>query len=377
MKLSYILKRYLVLVVSSFLLISLFQNCGQPGSIQVSSDQKLTDLDDNQPPPPPPPPPAPGFRNYDKNITVNPATTKVDVLVVVDNSGSMSVEQSNMGMRFASFLSRLQGLDWQVGIVTTDVQTNNTAAFKDGRLLRYASLNKNLITSADYAANAAAAESAFAATVQRPNGEGSGNEQGVMATRRALERAAAAGDANNGLIRSGAALSVILVSDADETVAGNGSAGDPNTFGDKNRTESLQAYIATNHPGKTFKFNSIIVRDGDAACLSLAGSGNEGYGKNYQKLTNATSGVLGSVCEADYGNQLSVIGDNTVENIRTVALDCNPVDSDGVGGINLVVTSGAANTLVPASSYTLSGRIVTFAQPLAVGNYKFAYTCAQ
>ena len=134
MKLSYILKRYLVLVVSSFLLISLFQNCGQPGSIQVSSDQKLTDLDDNQPPPPPPPPPAPGFRNYDKNITVNPATTKVDVLVVVDNSGSMSVEQSNMGMRFASFLSRLQGLDWQVGIVTTDVQTNNTAAFKDCRL---------------------------------------------------------------------------------------------------------------------------------------------------------------------------------------------------------------------------------------------------
>ncbi len=372
MKLSYIIKRYLVLAVSSFMLISLFQNCGQPGSIAVSADQKLTDLDDGTPGPPPPPPGNPAYRNYDKNLTVNPATTKVDVLVVVDNSGSMSVEQSNMGMRFASFLGKLQGLDWQVGIVTTDVQTNNTAAFKDGRLLRFNRLNKNLINSTD---DIATAQLAFQETVQRPNGEGSGNEQGVKATFRALERAASSADANNGLIRSGAALSVILVSDADETVAGNGSAGDPNTFGDKNKTENLQAYIATNYPGKTFKFNSIIVRDGDVACLNLAGSGNEGYGRNYQKLTNATSGVLGSVCEADYGNQLSVIGDNTVENVRTVALDCNPVDSDGVGGVNLVVTSGAANTVVPASSYTLSGRIVTFAQPLAVGSYKFSYTC--
>ncbi len=282
----------------------------------------------------------------------------------------MSLEQASMAQRFNSFLGKLRGLDWQVGIVTTDVREDATnSALKDGRLLRFNQLASHLIKSTD---DFTLAQSEFGRVIQRPANEGSGNEQGVKATYRAFERALEASGPNVGLVRPGAALSVILVSDADETVGGNSVAGDPNSFGDKNKTENLLSFINTQFPGKTFKFNSIIVRDGDLACLRLAGSGNEGYGKNYQKLTTATSGVLGSVCEADYGNQLSVIGDSTTELVKLVTLDCAPGDSDKNGKPDLAVT-GINGTAV--TGYTLSGRMVTFDQALPVGSYNFAYRC--
>lgn len=375
MKLIHISKRYLVLGVSFFLLISLFQNCGQPGTIAVSESQKITDLDDGAiSTPPPEPNPNPGsFSDHEKIVTVNQSSNKVDVLVVIDNSISMSLEQQSMATRFSSFLARLQGLDWQVGIVTTDVRDSgisNTALQKtDGRLLPFSSLQRNVIKSTD---NEIDAQSAFASVIQRPLNEGSGNEQGVKATYRALERALEATGPNVGLIRPGAALSVVLVSDSDETVNGNELTGVEATFGEKNKAANLLSYVNTTFPGKPFKFNSIIVRDQDLNCLNLARSGNEAYGKNYQKLTNLTSGVLGSVCESDYGNQLSVIGDSTTELVRNVTLDCAPADSDKNGVVDLVVKD--ANNVV-LNNYTLSGRIVTFVAALPIGSYKFNYRC--
>ena len=368
MKLSIAHKRYTMVGVFSILMITTFQNCGQPGSIALNSDKVITDLDDNASPPPPPPPPVPGYKDFSKTVDVNASSNKVDVLVVVDNSGSMSVEQSSMASRFGSFINKLNGLDWQVGIVTTDVQSDSIN--KDGRLINFNRVSRNVITSSDPMATA---QTAFSETVQRPQGEGSGNEQGVKATYRALERAQNGGS-NVGLIRDGAALSVILVSDADETVNGNQTAGQESTFSDKNRAENLMAYINSQYPGKTFKFNSIIVRDNDLACLNLAGSGNEGYGKNYQKLTNLTSGILGSVCETDYSGQLSIIGDNTSETVRSVTLDCNPVDSDKNGSVDLTVRNAANQVL---TNYTLNGRIITFSQALAIGTYSFSYRCLQ
>ncbi len=372
MKLSIAQKRYIMVGALSILMISIFQNCGQPGSIAVASDKVITDLDDNASPPVAPLPPVPGYRDFSKTVNVNASSNKVDVLVVVDNSGSMSAEQKNMGARFDSFISRLNGLDWQVGITTTDVQTDNTnSEVKDGRLIKFDAFNRHVIRSTD---DIAAAKASFAATVQRPVGEGSGNEQGVKATYRAIERAQLANGTNTGFIRDGAALSVILVSDADETVNGNQTAGQEATFTEQNRTENLIAFINAQYPHKTFKFNSIIVRDNDLACLELAGSGNEGYGRNYQKLTNATSGILGSVCETDYAGQLSIIGDNTSETVRSVTLDCNPVDSDNKNGVDLIVKNAANQVL---TNYTLAGRMITFSQPLAIGSYSITYRCLQ
>lgn len=381
MKISNVHKKYFYLVLSSFL-IMFFQNCGQPGSIAVNESlapenvlagNPVPEDDDDEadrPPttlPPQPPAGVAGYKDYVKPLVVSANSMKVDVLVVIDNSSSMNYEQKNMSDRFDSFLARLKGLDYQVGIVTTDVK-QSTSYRKDGRLLQFESLNRYWIKSTD---DPDKAKMAFASVIERPE-DGSGNEQGVKATYRALERALDSNDKNYGFIRSGAALSVILVTDADETVSQFTYSGDVNSFTEKNHPENLLKFIQTKFPGKGFKFNSIIVRENDKKCLDFPDSINEAYGLNYQKLTNMTSGVLGNVCESDYSGQLTVIGDSTADNVKVVALDCEPVDSDKNGAVNLVVKD--QNNL-ELKNYTLKGRVLTFDRALAVGNYKFSYTC--
>ncbi len=47
-------------------------------------------------------------------------TNKVDVLFVVDSSGSMANERAALGSRLANFTSGLVGLDWQICVTSTD-----------------------------------------------------------------------------------------------------------------------------------------------------------------------------------------------------------------------------------------------------------------
>ena len=58
----------------------------------------------------------------------------VDILFVIDNSGSMDDEQEEMAKRFSSFLSLLFDLSWQVGITTTDLSDSNKY-YTDGKLI--------------------------------------------------------------------------------------------------------------------------------------------------------------------------------------------------------------------------------------------------
>lgn len=304
--------------------------------------------------------------NYNQNILVN-ANNKADIIVVIDNSGSMSPEQANMATRFGTFLDQLGGLDWQVGIVTTDMATSSTSGTfrKDGRLLPITGLTGQFkLTSA---MPLATAKTHFGQTIQRPANEGSGAEQGIAATYRAVERSAMAVSGDNttgGFIRSGSVLSVVVVTDADET--------NPAGTQERNRPESLVNLIRNQHPGKAFKYNSIIVRPGDSACLNLAGSGNEGYGYSYNTASTLTGGVIGTVCSNDYGAQLAAMGRATADLVNSATLNCTPVDTnnDGMADVRITTADGSA-----APAYTITGLTITFARALPVGNNQLSYTC--
>src|SRR5882672_8876374 len=44
----------------------------------------------------------------------------VDILFIDDNSASMEVNESSLGSKFTSFIAAIKGLNWQIGITTTD-----------------------------------------------------------------------------------------------------------------------------------------------------------------------------------------------------------------------------------------------------------------
>lgn len=62
-------------------------------------------------------------------VPVNP-TPKLDLLFVIDNSGSMADEQGILAQSFTAFIQQFQnrGIDFQIGILTTDTTPNNTPA---------------------------------------------------------------------------------------------------------------------------------------------------------------------------------------------------------------------------------------------------------
>jgi hypothetical protein len=154
------------------------------------------------------------------NVPAAGAPSKVDVLFIVDNSGSMAGEQSILASSFSSFINQFQmrNVDFQVGVITTDVVTTvkeEWAAILPGYinplkgqlLTRYAGerflTNSTANLTSKFSANASVGTS------------GNGQEQALKSLELFLDPVKLAGP-NAGFIRPDALLSVIVVSDEDE-----------------------------------------------------------------------------------------------------------------------------------------------------------------
>lgn len=366
--------KQIVVILGAIMMVVFFQNCGQPGSISIDSEKLSSsgdvDVVDNSTPNPDA---GPVYKDLTKTINVNETTNKADVLVVIDNSGSMRYEQQSMAQRFDTFISQLQGLDWRVAVTTTEVGSGKT----DGQLLPMGSIKWNYISSRD---SLSSAKDEFGSAIQR-DANGSSREQGIYATYRALERALEPGSSNSEFFRNDAALSVIVVTDADETPYNGGP-----TL--RNKESELRKLVAEKFPSKAFKFHSIIVMPDDTSCRSskekfsyvstdgkvvMSENLNEDYGHEYAKLSLNTGGIIGSVCEADYGSQLKIIGQSTADLVKNISLECAPVDRDKDGNLDITITNTSSQSLI--TGFTVQGSQVVLSQPLVVGSYKVDYRC--
>ncbi|MCA9550690.1 MAG: VWA domain-containing protein [Myxococcales bacterium] len=178
----------------------------------------------------------------ESQITVPAAPpVPVDILFVVDNSGSMADEQENLATNFNSFIDQVAGsVDYRIGVVTTDLDTNGGEqqglSIPTWSTSEYATListdqggcgptspaiahgcfrgdneNTRIIDSSAMTKDEQIA--AFRANV-RVGSCGSGQEKGLDAMVRALEQMRP-GQCNAGFLRDEANLVVIFVSDED------------------------------------------------------------------------------------------------------------------------------------------------------------------
>jgi hypothetical protein len=270
----------------------------------------------------------------------------VDILVIDDNSGSMSTEQNAMGSKFPTFISSLGQIDWRIGVITTDVSgvagqiqpakaANGNGAFRDGRLLKFSN-------GASYIdKNTASASSLFNGVIKRNETltcEQSGyqesscpssDERGILAANLFLNGYA------SGFLRPSAPLAIIVLSDEDVR-SGLYAGGSRNTnnqpYGYELQTadqpDSLISNFKSLYPNKTLSFHSIVIKNGDSSCLSQQNSQGTNvlgsYGKKYQEASSLTSGVVGSICSADYGNELGQIAYDIQNQVTSMAFVCRP-----------------------------------------------------
>lgn len=248
----------------------------------------------------------------------NRPLSMVDVIFVVDNSGSMEEEQQKLAARLSSFVDSLAAVNWQIGITTTDLSGGPYST--NGLMVPMAGTNSQVLsrTTPNY-------EQVFINTVTAH-----GTPSGCMATRtcpsgdeqplEAIRQVIAKRDTDNmGFFRPGADVVAIVLSDEDELSTGDLSL-DPTTG-----EEVLDQAMAAWNGEKSLTGYGIIIRPSDDQCL-LEQTPNGGHpGTFVQHLADITNGETGSICDSDYGPALASIGKRVLKKATSIFLSAMPV----------------------------------------------------
>ncbi len=257
------------------------------------------------------------------------ANGKVDILVISDNSQSMDKEQQKMASRFPNFISGLSGKDWQMGITTTDLSGKTFST--NGKLLYLTGTSQKILKP-----TTANAESLFKNTVEREEtincatkGEcPSTVEEPLRGTILAMQNRFTT---NAGFFRDDADFAVVVLSDEDEMGKRTSQSTKPE--------EVLAHFKDAWGTRKNITFYGVIVKPGDSDCykkqkdqdpLSWLGGGGAQYGTAVAEAVALTGGTLSSICDSDYGANLTDIGNHIRELLTSVQLAKQPVASSVV-----------------------------------------------
>ncbi|MBI2062064.1 MAG: VWA domain-containing protein [Nitrospirae bacterium] len=233
-------------------------------------------------------------------ITVS--SSVVDVLWVIDDSGSMSEEQSNLATNFDAFFRQFRALnlDYHLGVVTTDCDSYNSTYYGSKPLCGALRKLSNGAVTID--SNTPQAEKEWA-TISRPGTSGSGNEKPLLAAREALT-SRETDKTNAGFRRAGASLVVILVTDeVDHSYEGAYKNSDPGAtytpptpFIQFVQAQAASVFAITGDPG---------VAAYSGGCTSANGGADPGNA--VIEVAESTGGSWASICSSTFAPTLSLI----------------------------------------------------------------------
>ena len=200
----------------------------------------------------------------------------VDILWVVDNSGTMREERQELGAKFDQFMSRLEesGADYHIGVVSTDADDPAHSGRLQGNPLYISNSTPN-------------AKDAFIQNVDLAETENR-IEKGLDAMRLALSDELMAGH-NSGFLRQDAAFFVIVISDEDD-----GSIGSTRYYA--RWLDHLKAKGNEN----LVSLSAIVGTEG---CDNVTS-----FGDRYIEVQELTAGLFYSICTPDYGPMVEDLG---------------------------------------------------------------------
>ena len=273
------------------------------------------------------------YRSVSQEVTQKDAG-KLDILFVVDNSGSMTEEQAYLKESLPAFIAKLEAgrADFQVGVTTTDQahdptsvpgSKGNCIGLSDRKVLFKG--NMDIL--------------ALFKTYVAVGINGSGNEYGLLSARQALDNCfnQAAGSATKlPLVRPDAFLSIIVVSDEEDYGLTVGAA-DPTYY----PRAALQNYL-TGLKGKgRFSISAVTgTRDASGALCTSDHAKPKTEGTQYIDAAKDTGGVLKSICGADWPGALTEIATRLNEQIVQITLTDKPKTGSLVVKVDGVVAAG-------------------------------------
>lgn len=366
-------------VILSLTLVVLFSACG-PVKFSSSSKQETTGTDNND---------GQGTdnnggdgsggnnggtstKNVETSYTVTSNQNKVDIVLVVDNSSSMTADNLKLADRLTTFVSQLENsaIDWQMCLtVTTYVPSGGTNYW--GMSVNWADYS----TSPKWLLKKGTPNlpTIFKNTLLNSIATGSSNTNDERGIKAAFWHVSY--QPYNNCYRSGAAVAYIIISDEDErSIGGNESykyySDEYKMLEQDDLPSSLVDKVkSTLGSDVRLRVNSIIVKPDDSTCLQT--QDNQGtkahYGVKYEELSKMTGGGVGSICDNDYAANLSYFNDVINDSLASMPLECNPIDN------NVSVTITPAMTV----STSVQGQSLLFNPSVPAGSKILAkYKCA-
>ncbi|SMF49814.1 hypothetical protein SAMN06296036_115119 [Pseudobacteriovorax antillogorgiicola] len=208
----------------------------------------------------------------------NQSPIPLDILIVIDNSGSMAEEQQGLADKIEPLLSEVNDSNWRVNIINTDAGDPQCS--------------RALIVKGD----PQAAEK-FKAGINAGT-DGAGLERGVLRSVQGLE-------CNNNWLRTESVVAVLVVSDEDNCSIANGNYGCEDDPKELNGEMLLEKLSSIRTVGETARVYGILFGPDDdiAECVG----NNNVTATIYDDVIQKTNGVRGKICSNDYTQTLQTI----------------------------------------------------------------------
>ncbi|OFZ31261.1 MAG: hypothetical protein A2622_01320 [Bdellovibrionales bacterium RIFCSPHIGHO2_01_FULL_40_29] len=232
---------------------------------------------------------------------------KLDVLFVVDNSGSMSSSQTNLANNFPSFINyfKSKGYDFRIAVTTTDAFYGDQFV-SSGCSLCNISQTEFRGTPKFVDNNTPDLEATFAANVQVGT-TGAPDERAFSSFKAAL-----GSSLNATFHRPDAFLSVIIVSDEEDFSHDDISQNESYSQPTLHSAASYKTFLETFTAGQaTSDFSVSTISILDETCRASLGSGRK-IGVRYMELADLTGGTKNSLCTS-----FATILDNISTSIAT------------------------------------------------------------
>lgn len=376
------LKKLWLPALAALVTSSLLIGCGPVQFSANSEGSKPVDPTDV------PPTSIPNLRDVTFRNTVAAKATKLDVVLIIDDSNSMLPDNQKLASRLSNFVSKLQSsnIDWQMCVTPTRalpfLGDDNKIVHYWGASFRWqkpagTSYSLGGVLKKDSVSSSHLSE-VFSNTIDFIGAgyQNSDDERAIKAAYHHVYNGDLRYPANNsGCYRADSAVAYIIISDEDERSVG----GDPAQVYYQGELKPLeredQPQVFVDYfkeifgEQKRFTVNSIIVKAGDTACKTE--QDKEGaishYGVKYAELSQLTGGGIGSICDKDYSQNLNLFYDRIIDSLSSVALECVPYQ----GNISVTITPNAGSI-----QSSVQGMNVVFSSPVPVGStVEVRYQC--
>ncbi|MDZ4676203.1 MAG: hypothetical protein SGI74_01730 [Oligoflexia bacterium] len=236
---------------------------------------------------------------------------QLDILWVIDNSGSMSPYQQNLVNNFNSFIAnfRTKGYDFKISVTTTQAYLANQAHQNNQLIAKFRDGTDQTSHTGIFTILPTTPNMNNVFVVNATQGtSGTGDERAFESFKETLNS-----PTNAGFLRSQSFLAVIILSDEDDFsgVTRCQGCGASRSYS-ASSLDSVNSYVSyldtltrSTAPMRRYNVSNISVTT--ASCQQQYASTGSIMGTRYMELTAATDGVSGSLCDSSYAGTLDAI----------------------------------------------------------------------